>query len=83
MAKFLAWYEDAAKVEAGAKKRGFTGRDGESWHDFVEADLGKYSTKRAFPSLGLAIAWLTARCKSVDTVYGSGTIRKIEPCLSA
>ena len=81
MTKFLAWYEDAAKVEAAAKARGFKGQDGESWHDFVEADSERLSTFRQFKTFDAAVAWLTAECRAVKTVYGAGTIRRLEPPL--
>lgn len=79
MAKFLAWYEDAAKVEAAAKARGFTGEAGTSWHDFVEAEHEKFITSRSFPTLALAVGWLTDRCRAAETFFGCGTIRKMEP----
>jgi hypothetical protein len=71
---FIAYYEDAAKVEAAAKKRGFTGNDGESWHDFVEAEYDKFRRSRQFWKLDLAAEWLKAEIAASKSVYGQGTI---------
>lgn len=72
---YIAFYEDAAKVEAAAKARGFTGNDGESWHDFVEAETDKFRVYKQFSLLKYAEAWLKAEIASTKSVYGQGTIR--------
>ena len=79
MQHFRAFYEDAAKVEAAAKALGFTGNDGESWHDFVESENGKYRTGKTFPTLVDAEQWLKTEIAAVKSVYGCGTIRLQEP----
>ena len=71
---FYAYYEDAAKVEATAKARGFTGSDGESWHDFVEAEHSKFQTVKQFWELQKAEDWLKAEIAATKSVYGQGTI---------
>lgn len=76
---YVAFYEDAAKVEAAAKARGFTGNDGESWHDFVEAERTKFRTSRMFSALDPAVEWLKADLSAVKSVYGQGTIILQEP----
>ena len=48
---YIAFYEDAVKVDATAKTRGFTGNDGESWHDFVEAEADKFRIAKQFRQL--------------------------------
>ncbi len=71
---FWAFYEDAAKVETAAKARGFSGNDGESWHDFVEAEHNKFRTAKQFWSLQTAVDWLKAEVSQTKSVYGQGTI---------
>lgn len=78
MKSFRALYEDAAKVEAAAKESGFTGNDGESWHDFVESENGKYRTGKSFQTLAEAEQWLKSEIAAVKSVYGCGTIRAQE-----
>lgn len=73
---FLASYEDATKAEAAAKAQGFTGNDGESWHDFIEAD--DFRTTKSFGSLNEALQWLKSEIADYKTVYGCGDIRQIE-----
>lgn len=73
---FRAFYEDAAKAEAAAKAEGFTGNDGESWHDFIEVD--DFITSKRFESLGEAVAWLKSEIADYKTAYGVGDIRQIE-----
>jgi hypothetical protein len=74
MQSYIAYYEDAALVEAAAKKRGFTGNDGESWHDFVEAEHDKFRRAKQFRKLDRAEKWLKAEINANKSVYGQGTI---------
>lgn len=74
----VAFYEDAAKVEAAAKAKGFTGADGESWHDYVESHNDKFNTVARFPTLREAVSWLRGEVKAYKTVFGAGTIRLVE-----
>lgn len=76
---YIAFYEDAAKVEAAAKARGFTGNDGESWHDFVEAEHDKFRIAKQFWKLKDAEDWLKAEIAAMKSVYGQGTIRLQRP----
>lgn len=78
---YFAFYEDAAKVEAAAKARGFTGNDGESWHDFVEAEHNKFRTVKQFWDLPSAEKWLKAEVAKTKSVYGHGTIILQEPVI--
>ncbi len=71
---FIAFYEDAAKVEAAAKARGFTGNDGESWHDFVEAEHDRFRCSRSFPGLQDAVDWLKGEVAETKSVYGAGNV---------
>lgn len=71
---YLAYYENAAKVEAAAKASGFTGQDGESWHDFVQAEADKFRVAKQFPALNAAAEWLKAEVAASKSVYGQGTI---------
>lgn len=72
---FLAYYEDAAKVEAAAIKRGFEpGGDSGSWHDFVECEDDKFRTAKKFTTFDAALAWLLPEIAAVKSVYGQGTI---------
>jgi hypothetical protein len=71
---FLAFYEDAAKVETAAKARGFTGEKGESWHDFVEAGHDRFRTVKQFGDLAKAVKWLQDRIVARATVFGAGSI---------
>lgn len=73
---YVAFYEDAAKVEAAAKARGFTGNDGESWHDFVEAEHNKFRSSMTFATLRAAENWLSSEIRKTKSVYGQGTIIK-------
>lgn len=72
---YVAFYEDAAKVEAAARAQGFTGEDGQSWHDFVESSLSKFRSAKAFSDLGSAETWLKAELADGRSVYGCGEIR--------
>jgi len=76
---YIAYYEDAAAVEAAATARGFTGNDGESWHDFVDAERNKFRCSRQFQKLQPAVEWLKAEIDARKSVYGVGTIVKREP----
>ncbi len=71
---YVAFYEDAGKVEAAAKARGFTGTDGESWHDFVEAEHNKFCVSKQFWDLQAAEDWLKTEINALKSVYGQGTI---------
>lgn len=73
-----AWYEDAEKVEKAAKARGFTGNDGESWHDFVEAENNRFATRQMFKNLDAAVQWLQSEIVALKSVYGVGNIRLVE-----
>jgi hypothetical protein len=79
---FRAFYENAELVEAAAKARGFTGNDGESWHDFVESENDKFRTGKSFPSLSDAEEWLKLEVARGQSVYGCGTIRLQTPIAS-
>lgn len=76
---YWAFYEDAAKVEAAAKARGFTGQDGESWHDFVEAEHNKFRVAKEFLTRDGAERWLKKAINDRLTVYGCATIRLQRP----
>lgn len=71
---YIAYYEDADKVEAAAKARGFTGNDGESWHDFVEAEQDRFCCTKEFRDLNAAVAWLSSEIAATKSVYGEGRI---------
>ena len=75
MISYLASYEDWAKAERAARKRGFTGEDDEV-SDFVEFD--SYRTTKRCASLDEAVAWLKAEIAEGKTVYGLGDIDRIE-----
>lgn len=72
---YIAFYENAEKVELAARARGFTGNDGESWHDFVEAELDKFRTSRLYGDLNQAIEWLKSEINAHKSVYGIGHVR--------
>jgi hypothetical protein len=76
---FCAFYEDASKAEAEAKAAGFTGSDGESWHDFIEVQDDKCRTGKTFDSLAGAEMWLKEEIAATKTVYGCGEILEQEP----
>lgn len=78
---YFAFYEDAAKVEATAKARGFTGNDGESWHDFVEAEHNKFRVSKQFWQLDDAVNWLKTEIAAMKSVYGQGVIILQEPVI--
>jgi hypothetical protein len=78
---YLAYYESADLVEAAAKAAGFTGNDGESWHDFIEAENSQYRVSREFADLEYAMIWLRHRIAHSETVYGCGTIVEYESLL--
>jgi len=61
---YIAYYEDAGKVEAAAIERGFTGKEGESWHDFVDAEHSKFRTTQQFRDLTAAVDWLKGEIAS-------------------
>lgn len=75
MQTFLAFYEDAARTEAAARKEGFDGENG-SLMDYVEPS--DYCTARNFPSLADAEQWLKQEIGAYKTVFGAGTIRMQE-----
>lgn len=79
---YWAFYEDANKVEAAAKARGFTGNDGESWHDFVEAEHNKFRAAKQFWQLKDAEEWLKREINAMKTVYGCGTIQLQRPAIN-
>ena len=76
MQSFRAFYEDAAKTEAAARKLGYNGTDG-SLMDFVEPS--DYRTGKSFPTLAQAEQWLKTEIDAMKTVFGCGTIRVQEP----
>jgi hypothetical protein len=79
MRQYLAYYEDAVKVEVAAKAAGFTGNDGESWYDVVEAGNYEFRTVKMFKELMTAEAWLRGEIAAVKSVYGCGTIIEQQP----
>jgi hypothetical protein len=79
---YFASYEDAAKVEAAAKKRGFTGNDGKSWHDFVDIEQDKFRTGKQFWDLQKAEDWLKSEVSNYKSVCGSGKILLQEPVIN-
>ena len=72
--KYTAYYEDAAMVEAAAIERGFTGKEGESWHDYVDAENAKFRTSREFSNITLAVKWLKGHIAESHSCYGVGTV---------
>ena len=76
---YVALLRGCRKVEAAAKARGFTGDDGESWHDFVEAEHNKFRTAKQFSDLPTAEAWLKGEVAATKSVFGQGTIILQEP----
>lgn len=75
MQSFMAFYEDAAKTEAAARKEGYDGING-SLMDYVEPH--NYCTAKKFAEITQAEAWLIERINAMQTVFGAGTIRKLE-----
>lgn len=73
---FMAFYEDAEKTEAAARREGYDGENG-SLMDYVEPS--DYRTGKKFPSLAEAELWLKQEIDSCKTVFGAGTIRLQEP----
>lgn len=76
MQTFRAFYEDAAKTEAAARKEGYDGENG-SLMDYVEPS--DYCTGETFPTLVQAEQWLKTEIDAMKTVFGCGTIRAQEP----
>ncbi|MGX1353393.1 hypothetical protein AB7M49_007014 [Bradyrhizobium elkanii] len=76
MQTFRAFYEDAAKTEAAARKEGYDGING-SLMDYVEPH--DYRTGQSFQSLELAEQWLKSEIDANKTVFGCGTILLQEP----
>lgn len=77
---FTAFYEDADKCEAAAKKRGWTAdMENGSWHDFIECEAPSVRTSRAFANLESATTWLLAEIADTKSVHGQGTIISSEP----
>lgn len=72
MQSFRAFYEDAAKTEAAARKLGYNGSDG-SLMDFVEPS--DHCSGSTFKSLAEAEQWLKTEIDAMKTVFGCGTIR--------
>lgn len=73
--QYRAFYEDAAKTEAAARKEGYNGVDG-SLMDYVEPS--DYCTGKTFQTLADAEAWLKSEIDAMKTVFGCGTIRAQE-----
>lgn len=74
---YVAFYEDAAKAEAAAKAQGYTGENGESWHDFIDCQNDRCRSAKGFKDLDAAVAWLKAEIDAHKSVYGCGEIRLI------
>lgn len=75
MQSFSAFYEDAAKTEAAARLEGYDGENG-SLMDFVEPS--DYLTGKRFQNIVEAEDWLKSEIAAMKTVFGCGTIRKLE-----
>ena len=76
---YLAFYTDAAKVEAAAKARGFSGNDGESCHDFVNAEHNKFRVYMTFATVGAAENWLSSEIRKCKSDSGQGVVIEQEP----
>ncbi len=75
MQTFRAFYEDAAKTEAAARKEGYDGNNG-SLMDFVEP--ADHRTGKTFPSLAEAERWLIEEIEAGKTVFGCGSVYEQE-----
>lgn len=75
MTVYHAYYEDVAKLEAEARKAGWTGEDDGSLLDYAEADR---CTGRDFKSKAAAVRWLKDEIDAMRTVFGCGSISEIE-----
>lgn len=75
MQSFRAFYENAEKTEAAARKEGYDGNNG-SLMDFVEPS--DYRTGKSFQTLADAEQWLKTEIDAMKTVFGCGTIRTQE-----
>ena len=75
MQSFSAFYEDAAKTEAAARLEGYDGQNG-SLMDYVEPH--DFLTGKKFQTVTEAEEWLKMEIGAMKTVFGCGTIRKLE-----
>jgi len=71
---YRAYYTDAAKVERMAIERGYSGQEGESWFDYVEADHSRYWTSQTFGDLEKAVKWIGSAVIEGKTCFSGGTI---------
>lgn len=66
---YLAFYEDAAKLEALCD-------DEEAYHDIAQS--GQVNTRHRFQSLDAAVKWASAAVTDAKTVYGCAEVRELE-----
>lgn len=75
---FRAAYEDFSKLEAEAKRRGWSCDADGSYLDFVDPGDLRIQTCKDFTSKPAAVRWLKAEINARKTAFGVGDIIEIE-----
>lgn len=76
---YLGWYERAEKVKEAAYEAGYSGKEGESWYDFVDPSLKKYRALVLLHDLDELVSWLRSEIKAGKTCFGVASIVHLVP----